>query len=158
MDSQKELERDSSIFSGQETPDQKLDAAWKALTEQGRARVGRPRKGSKAPTIAQLGLKKWDVRRARALAAAKLTDEQLHELTLRRPGCSVTALVERNTRRDRRRNPLFRAWRTALKAERQEFVEALVQMSFFAEREDALNEPAEELETAQASPVEGDAA
>jgi hypothetical protein len=133
-----EMEGDRSIFSGQESVDQTQEAAWRAAKEHGRAGVGRPRKDSKAPTLAQLGLTKWTMRRAQALAAA--TEEEVDAICARKRGHSVTSLVERQRRQGRRRNPLFRAWNVAMKDERQEFIEAIRQMAFFAEREAALNE------------------
>jgi hypothetical protein len=135
-----EIEWAHSIFSGQQTGDTALVNTWRRAAEHGRAGVGRPRKDSKVPTLAQLGLTKWEARRALALAAANLTEEQMDALAARKPGRSLTALLEHNSRRARRRNPLFRAWRVALSAERQEFIDALRRLAFFAERQDAVNE------------------
>lgn len=100
-------------------------------------------KDSQRPTLAQLGLSKWQARQAFAFAALgeSQMEAALDGMIKKRPGYSATAIVERHQGRTRSgRNPLLRAWRVALKHERLEFLQMLQRIAFFAEREDALGD------------------
>lgn len=55
-----EKEGDDPILFGAKSCNANVEAAWEALKQHGRAGVGRPRKDSPRPTLAQLGLTKMD--------------------------------------------------------------------------------------------------
>ena len=87
-------------------------------------------------TLSQLGISKWEARKMFALAAVPQAEleARMADFVAHARGRSITALVEKNGRRGRRRNPLIRAWRSASQSERAEFLDVIFRLRFLVER------------------------
>jgi hypothetical protein len=101
----------------------------------GRARVGRPRKGSERVTWRQLGVSKRLAHTIRTLG--RLGRDEAEIVAQRQMSFRKAEALVHGPRRQR--NPLFAAWDRATGSERRAFLdvldEARRQAQFFAERE-----------------------